>query len=603
MVFAFVLAVVSYYYMSSLPPLEEISLPSEMGSVIFYARDGNELGRLYRENRIPVPYEKIPGGVKLAIVAAEDARFFSHFGIDLRGVARAVWVNLRTGKLSQGGSTITQQLAREVFLTKKKTIDRKIREFFYALALEKNYTKEKILEAYLNRIYFGQGAYGIAAAARVYFQKDLSELELSEIALLAGLPRAPAIYNPFKNPQKIRARRNFILDRMKSLHFISEATAEEAKKKPLGVSAATQWVFGGSIAPYAIAAILDDLNDRYSEDDLLQKGYQIYAPIDLYLQKVANEVIADGLKKAKEQKLRITQGALLAMDSKTGHILALVGGSDFLETQFNRATQAKRHGGSAFKPFVFLTAFEQGFRPDHIFVDEPTSFWVQGEEIYTPKNYDQKFRGEVTLREALKYSINVVAIKLNDVVGPENVVNTMRKAGIHSRVEPVLSLPLGTSDVSLLEMVQSFCTLANQGERVEPIFWLRIVTKDGVILEQKRTFRTRVFDSQNTLTLVRIMQEVIESGTGMNARLPVVAAGKTGTTSDYRDAWFIGFTTRLCVGVWYGNDDNTPMNGVVGGGLPAITWRKFMEKAIQKFPSGDFLEIPPPDATFSAYQQ
>ncbi|MHA2610320.1 MAG: transglycosylase domain-containing protein [bacterium JZ-2024 1] len=601
-VVVFVLSLVSYYYMSTLPPLEEITLPPEMGSAIFYARDGRELGRLYRENRIPVSYDKIPRDVKLAIIAAEDIRFFSHFGIDLRGLARAMWVNLKTRKLSQGGSTITQQLAREVFLTKTKTVDRKIREFFYALALERNYTKEKILEAYLNRIYFGHGAYGIAAAAKVYFQKDLSDLQLHEAALLSALPRAPKIYDPFRNPDKVKARRNYILDQMKRAHFISEQEAEKAKKSPLGVRPGTSLFFGGTIAPYAISAILEDLNDRYTEDELLKNNYKIYTTIDLDLQRKANEVIQEGLKTASERKLRVSEGALLALDAKNGHILALVGGSDFQKTQFNRAIQAKRHGGSAFKPFVFLTAFMQGYHPDLLFVDEPTSFWVQGQEIYTPKNYDNTYRGEVTLREALRYSINIVAIKLNDLVGPENVIQTMKMLGIRSPIEPVLSLPLGTSDVSLLEMVRSFCTLANLGERVEPLLWLKIVSPEGLPVDQKYPSRVKVLDSETVLTLVRIMQEVIESGTGVNARISVPAAGKTGTTSDYRDAWFVGFTPRLCVGVWYGNDDDTPMKGVVGGGLPAITWRKFMEFAIQKYPSSDF-GAPLPASLDSAYQQ
>jgi len=579
-----------YYYLKTLPPVEEIVFPPLEHSSLIYARDGSILASVYLENREPLSYEEIPDTVKLATIAAEDARFFLHRGVDVPSVFRALLANLKSGRFTQGGSTITQQLVRNVFLTRKKTLDRKIREMLFALRVEGKYSKEKILELYLNQIYYGNQAYGIEAAAKTYFRKDVNNLTLDEVALLAGLPRAPAIYDPYKNPDKAKGRRNYILERMAKLNFITPEESEKAGKKPLNLAPKRSALFGGTSAPYFVASLLEDMKERYGGEAVYQGGLKIYTTIDPQLQEWANESIQEGLKEAEKQKRNATQAALVALDARTGYVLAMVGGKNFQESQFNRVTQAKRQAGSAFKPFIYLTALLQGFSPDMILVDEPTTFWVDANTTYSPENYDGKFRGPLTLIDGLKYSVNVMAVKLNDIVGPENAVQVANQMGIESPLEPVLSLPLGTSTVTPLELTTAFCTLANMGEKVRPLSVLRVENDRGEVLEVGKTVRQKVIDEKIVYLLVQMMKKVVEEGTGRGARIPVPAAGKTGTTSDYRDAWFVGFTPRLCVGVWFGNDDNTPTRHLQGGGIPAYTWRWFMSRAITKYPSEDFVK-------------
>ncbi len=581
---------VFFYYMKTLPPVEEIIFPPMEHSSPIYAKDGSILASVYLENREPLSYEEIPDAVKLATIAAEDARFFLHRGVDVLSVFRALLANLKSGRFTQGGSTITQQLVRNVFLTRKKTLDRKIREMLFALLVEGKYSKEKILELYLNQIYYGNQAYGIEAAAKTYFRKDVKNLTLDEVALLVGLPRAPAIYDPYKNPDKAKRRRNYILDRMEKLNFISQQESEIARKRPLHLAPKRSALFGGTSAPYFVASLLEDMKERYGGEAVYRGGLKIFTTIDPQLQEWANESIQEGLKEADKQKRNATQAALVALDARTGYILAMVGGKNFQESQFNRVTQAKRQPGSAFKPFIYLTALLQGLPPDMILVDEPTTFWVDASTTYSPENYDGKFRGPLTLIDGLKYSVNVMAIKLNDIVGPENAVQVAHLAGIESPLEPVLSLPLGTSTVTPLELTTAFCTLANMGERIRPMSVLKVENDRGETLEIAQPVRKKAIDEKMVYLLVQMMKKVVEEGTGRGAKIDAPAAGKTGTTSDYRDAWFVGFTSRLCVGVWFGNDDNTPTHHLQGGGIPAYTWRLFMSRAITKYPSEDFIK-------------
>lgn len=587
--FALILA----YFLHSLPPVETIAFPRLEQSSMIYANDGSELGRAYAENRIPLEYSQMPALVKLASIAAEDQRFFSHKGIDTRGILRALLANLKSGRLrGQGGSTITQQLVRGVFLSRERTFSRKIREMLYAIQVERKYDKERILELYLNQIFFGNNSYGVEAAAKTYFGKDVSDLKLEEIALLAGLPRGPAVYDPYKYPKKALARRQYVLGQMHELGYIADDAYQQAEKAPLKLAPKRPSLYGGTIAPYFVSAVVDDLKDTYGEGDLLQGKLRVVTPLDKDLQGYANDAITQGLARAKAMKQNASQAALLALDANTGHVLAMVGGDNYLTSPYNRAYQSKRHAGSTFKPFVYLTALMQGYTPDLVLVDEPTTFWVgvNDRQVYSPKNYDGLNRGEITLADALKMSINVIAVKLNDIVGPENVVPVMRAAGIESPVEPVLSLPLGTSDVSLMELTRAFCTFGKMGVRITPIMILKVRDQNGDVLEENKPVSEQVLPADQVYTLVTLMKRVIdeEGGTGQGARIAVPAAGKTGTTSDFRDAWFVGFTPRLCVGVWFGNDDNTFMNKMTGGSTPAYTWRLFMEQAVKKYPSGDF---------------
>ncbi|MHA2621558.1 MAG: transglycosylase domain-containing protein [bacterium JZ-2024 1] len=577
------------YYLYTLPPLEEIKIPVLENPTTFYGRGQVLIARLYTINRVPKPLEEISPYIKQAFIAIEDQRFYAHHGVDFKALLRSTWANVRSGRIVQGGGTITSQLARNAFLSHRRTFDRKLREIVLALALEKKYTKDKILEAYLNLIYFGNGVYGVESAAQLYFEKSARDVTLEEAALLAAIPRGPKYYDPYTNPKRARERRDYILKRIAELGMISEKEAERARKKKMVLAPKRALVFGGTEAPYFVAAILNVLKKDYSEE-FVYRGLRIETGLHPRLQRVANRVIAEGLAEAQRRKLNAHQAALVAMDAETGDVLALVGGSDFLKTPFERITQAHRQVGSAFKPFVYYAALKEGFSPDDTLVDERTRFFVMSGTYYEPKNFDHRYRGVVTLWDALKHSINVVAIKLNDAIGPEKAIEAAHSAGIESLLQPVLSLPLGTSEVTPLELTRSFCTIANLGTRVKPRLFTRVLDSRGALLKEIPVVREPALDPDITFTLVQMMKKVITEGTGRGASIGVPTAGKTGTTSDYRDAWFVGFTPRVCATVWFGNDDNTPMNRMTGGTLPAPVWRNFMLEAIREFPAGDFGE-------------
>jgi penicillin-binding protein 1A len=577
------------YYLHTLPPLEEIKIPALENPTTFYGRGQVLIARLYTINRVPKPLSEISPYIKQAFVAIEDQRFYAHRGVDFKALLRSTWANIRSWRIVQGGGTITSQLARNAFLSHQRTIDRKLREIVLALALEKKYSKDKILEAYLNIIYFGNGVYGVEAASELYFQKPAKEVTLEEAALLAAIPRGPRWYDPFANPQRAKERRDYILKRMADLQMISEKDADAARKKKLKTAPKRALIFGGTEAPYFVAAILNVLKKEYAED-FVYRGLRIETGLHPRLQRVANKVIAEGLAEAERRKLMASQAALVAMDAESGDVLALVGGSDFLKTPFDRITQAHRQVGSAFKPFVFYAALKEGFSPDDTFIDERTKFYVMADTFYEPKNFDHRFRGMISLWQALEQSVNVIAIKLNDVVGPEKAIEAARAAGIESALQPVLSLPLGTSDVTPLELTRGFCTLANLGVRVKPRLFQRALDSRGALLKEVPVTRENALDPKTTRVLVEMMKRVMTQGTGRGANIGVPAAGKTGTTSDHRDAWFVGFTPRICATVWFGNDDNTPMKRMTGGTLPAPVWRNFMLEAIKDFPAGDFGE-------------
>ncbi|MGQ0550364.1 MAG: transglycosylase domain-containing protein [Armatimonadota bacterium] len=552
-----------------------------------YADGGELIASLFRENRQVVPLTDVPPIIRQAVLAIEDERFYSHRGVDPRAIARALWRNVREAELVEGASTITQQLARTVFLTQERAIGRKVSEILLAIEIERRLTKEEILERYLNQVYFGQGAYGIEMAARVYFGKPVKNVTLPEAALLAGLLRAPSLYSPYRNFAGAKQRQEAVLTKMASLGFISTeeaATARVAKVTLVPPNAS----LAGIRAPYFVSFILARLLETYGEDMVYKGGLKVYTTLDTRMQALAEKAVRTGIANGQKRKLNIGQAALVAVDPNTGAVRAMIGGTDFEASQFNRAWQARRQPGSAFKPFVYTTAIDRGIPPTRVIDDSPLTFKIPGTKDWSPKNYDRRFSGPVTLRRALEKSINVPAVRMLSEVGPDQVIEHAKKMGIESPLQPHLSLALGTAEVTPLEMATAFSTLANGGLRVRPMSIVKVTDARGKVLEEHRPLRGVGLRADVAYVMTDILKGVILHGTGTAAAIGRPAAGKTGTTDDYRNAWFIGYTPHLSTAVWVGNDDNTPMRRVVGGGIPAETWAAFMRPALAKYPATDW---------------
>ncbi|HEV8338741.1 MAG TPA: PBP1A family penicillin-binding protein [bacterium] len=547
-----------------------------------YAATGELVASLYRENRVTVGLGGVPPHVRRAVIAVEDARFYEHRGVDLVGTTRAVWHNVRAGRVIEGGSTITQQLARLLFLTPERVLSRKLTEMAIALEIERRLTKNEILERYLNEIYFGQGAYGIEMASRIYFGKRARQLSLPEGAMLAGIIRAPSLYTPFRNFAAARARQEVVLDRMVTLGMITPAQAAEAMRVRLTLNPSPGAGLVGMRAPYFVSYILPQLLERFGEEQVYRGGLEIITTLDPQLQALAEKVVRQGVARGLASRLRTSQAALVAIDPRTGHVRAMIGGVDFAESQFNRAWQAQRQPGSAFKPFIYTTALADGVPPTRILQDTPITFTFPGTKPYKPKNYDGRFRGPITLRRAVEQSINIPAVKMLNELGTDRVVEMAQRMGIASPLHPHLSLALGTADVTPLEMASAYGTLANMGVRVRPIALLKVTDASGKVLYEASSERVAALSPEVAYLMTDILKGVIARGTGRAAGLGRPAAGKTGTTDDYRNAWFIGYTPQLSTAVWVGNDDNAPMRRVVGGGLPAQIWAAFMKPALAK---------------------
>lgn len=562
-----------------------------------YGANGELIASLFRENRQIVPLTEIPPVLRQAVLAIEDERFFSHKGVDPRGIIRALWRNVREGELVEGGSTITQQLARNLFLTQERTVSRKISEILLAVEIERRLTKEEILERYLNQVYFGQGAYGVEMAARVYFGKPVKAVTLPEAALLAGLIRAPSIYSPYRNLALARQQQGIVLSRMATLGYISTEESAQARAARITLAPASNAGLSGMRAPYFVSYILPRLIEAYGEDRVYKGGLQVYTTLDPRLQAAAEKAMRNGLDAAKQSRLNVTQGALVAVDPATGAVRAMIGGVDFASSQFNRAWQARRQPGSAFKVFVYTAAIAAGVPPTRILEDSPVTYKIVGAPDWSPRNYDRTFAGPVTLRRALEKSINVPAARMIHEIGPQKVADTARAMGIESPLAPHLSLALGSADVTPLEMATAFGTLANGGLRVEPMPILKVTDAKGKILEEHRPRRQLALGPDVSYIMIDILKGVIARGTGTAAAIGKPAAGKTGTTDDYRNAWFIGFTPRLSAAVWVGNDDNTPTNRVTGGMIPARIWGAFMKVATAQDPPDDWA---PPDGVVVA---
>jgi penicillin-binding protein 1A len=547
-----------------LPPIQSLEIPKRPPTIRIVGLGGQVIATRGDMPGTSVPLSELPPYLPKAFIAIEDRRFYHHFGIDPIGVARALYANVVHRGVAQGGSTITQQLAKNLFLTQERTIERKIQEAVLALWLERKYSKQQILDVYLNRMYFGAGAYGVEAAARRYFNKSARHVTLAEAAMLAGLVKSPSRLAPTRNPDGAERRARVVLSAMADAKMISHAAAVAALRKP--VTVATQ---SASSANYVADWIMDVLNERVGR---VEEDLTVETSIDPALQATAEAALTDELAQ-KGKKYGVGQGAVVAM-SPDGAVRALVGGRNYSESQFNRAVSAKRQPGSAFKPFVYLTALERGLTPDTIREDRPIS--VRG---WRPENYEHAYAGPVTLMQALAHSLNTVAVRLTLEVGPKAVVKTAYRLGIASKLEPNASIALGTSEVSLMEMVGAYSVFANGGFAVSPHVIERVRTGAGktLYISDRQDFG-RIVDPGVIAMMNTMLHETVRSGTATHASVPGwTAAGKTGTSQDFRDAWFIGYTAHLVTGVWFGNDDGTPTHRMTGGSLPVDVWNRVMQ--------------------------
>ncbi len=671
-------------YVQDLPTLDALAQYSPSLVTTLYSDEDEPFASFFEQRRILVSLDKMPRSLIEALLATEDARFYSHRGIDPRGIARAVLANLRSLRLAEGGSTITQQLAKVLFLTPEKSLARKIKEVLLAVQIEREYPKDKILELYLNQVYFGHGAYGVEAAAQTYFGKSVHELNLAEAAMLAGLPRAPNRYSPIVDKQRARQRRRVVLQRMVEEGFITTEQAKAVAGVPFDERAFTAV---RSRAPYFVEYVRLYLEERYGSYAIYHGGMKVYTTLSLRLQEAAEQSLIQGLREIDQQKgvrlagegptprvssrrpgqplrpglvvegviqhvspqgitvvvdaysgeisfkamrlpegqraaaafhpddrvlvrvegvdaarktLRLTlaqepemEGASLALDPRTGQIKAMVGGYDFARSKFNRTTQARRQPGSAFKPFVYAAAFDLGLTPSTIFEDSPVSFatTIEGEyQEWSPENYDQTFRGPVTLRQGLEHSINVIAVKLLETIGVGAATQMAHRLGIQSPLRGELGLALGTSEVTMLEMVSAYGTLAAGGVRTPPSAIRRILDNRGRVLEEHFPEGQSVLRPATVTILTHVLEGVAERGTGRRARaLGRPLAVKTGTTQDAADAWLLGYSPSLVAGVWIGYDTVRSLGAHETAATLALPiWMQFMRVALDGSPPEAF---------------
>ena len=574
--------------MNTKPDLANDILPPASSQI--YDINGNEIANVHAaENRRPVKIEQVPKDLQNAFVAVEDNRFYEHSGVDPRGIMRALYANIRGRGVSEGGSTITQQLAKNAYLTQDRTITRKIQEVFLALQLERQYTKQEILEMYLNQIYFGQGAYGVQAAAQTYFGKDVDKLTLNECAMLAGIPKSPNYYSPANNMQAAQARKAVVLDQMAKYGYIANSQAQKTKQEQLTLVKPVAKEKDNTAA-YFIDYVTQTLIDKYGADAVYKEGLKIYTTLDMDMQKAAEAAVKKlPTYRTDGNGVQQPQAAIVAIDPHNGYIKAMVGGRG--TDQFNRATMAVRQPGSAFKPFVFAAALEEHFTPNTVINDAPID--IGG---WRPQNDSGSFSGKVTMREVAQHSINVPTVKIAQKIGIDKPIYYAQAMGISTFVldgaqnDKQLATALGgmTKGVTPLEITSAYGTFANKGVHVEPVVIVKVLDRNGKVLEQYEPKQNSVISANSAAELTDMLQTVIKNGTGRKADIGRPAAGKTGTTSNYHDAWFVGYTPDLVAGVWMGNDDNTPMHGVMGGQLPAEIWKAFMQKALAQTPAKNF---------------
>ena len=562
-----------------------------------YSADRELLTELFLEKRDPVPLQQIPKDLTAALVATEDRKFYTHSGVDIKGIARAIIRDIQAGRFVEGASTITQQLAKTLFLTPRKTIVRKIKEAILAFQLERRYTKDEILELYLNQVYFGSGAYGVQSAAEIFFGKHVQELNLAECALIAGMPKSPSRYSPLVNRDLAQDRRNVVLKQMLSVKIISRDQYDQAINTPILLRERSRRL---NRAPYFVEYVQKNLESILGASNLYKSGLSIFTTLDLDFQDAAQAAVDDGLKilQARMQRNRVPdpypQAALVCLDINSGGILAMVGGRDFFESPFNRAIAAKRQPGSAFKPLVYAYAIEQGFSQNAMILDAPVIYRSADRHIdWQPENFSGKYLGEITMRMALAVSQNIPAVRLIEMLGPQSVAQFAHRLGIESNLEPSLSLALGTSEVSLLNLTAAYAAFPRSGKWVEPFGIVEVTDHRGRTVWRARPQKRLVMSRESAAIITDMLEAVVLEGTGRRARaLQITVGGKTGTTNNYRDALFIGFSPSISAGVWVGQDSGSPMGDMETGARAALPiWMQFMKTALADG-SKQFFDIP-----------
>lgn len=572
------LALGAYMRVQSLPDVSTLQNfnPNERTEIV--TTGGVVLKQVFgEENRKVVLLKDLPQYVSEAVLAIEDARFKEHTGVDPVGILRAFKANLDSNEAVQGGSTITQQVVKNLFLTPERSYARKAAEAVLSVQVDQTFSKEQILELYLNLIYLGHNAYGIEAASETYFGKSAKDLQLHEAAMIAGLIRGPEMFSPYRNYALSKKHQVTVLNKMVEYGYVDSATAEAAKKEPIKL-----WgIRRGMQYPYFTSYVMHYLKQKFSATDLETQGYRITTTLDIKNQDAMKTVLWNHLERLK--RANVEQGAMVTIDAKTGHVLAMIGGTDFGKSEFNRSFQAQRQTGSSFKPFVYVTGFENGMTPYSTEVDGPVVYRTGPGTSWSPQNYGRNYKGTVSLRSALMGSINVVAVKVMDKVGIDKVIEMTKRLGIKSEVRPYLSSALGASEITPLEMAHAYAAFANDGVQMEESPILKIEDKFGnVILDNTQPKGKKVLDQDVVRALNHSLLAVVNAGTGAAARISGhQVAGKTGTTSSHKDAWFMGFTPHYVTAVWVGNDTPTRMYGATGGGFCAPIWREYMAEVLK----------------------
>jgi len=590
-------------YRSDLPRVQELQDYRPNVITELYSDDGRTVGSFALERRVIIGHDEIPKRLRDALIATEDKNFESHWGVDVAGVARAVVKAAMGGGRIRGTSTITQQLSRLCFLTAEKSFKRKFQEFLFSIQIERFYTKSQILTLYCNQVPLGHRTYGFEAAAQFYFSKNLKDLSLDRIAVLAALPAIAHLGSPMRMEERVRGRRNYVLRRMVAEGKITRAEAEAAGQEPLGLQIASR---ESELAPYFAEEVRKYLAETYGFRTVRERGLRAYTTLNLDMQAAAVEALAGGLEAYERRHGRggvetngkpKVQGALVAIDNASGEIKAMVGGHDFGRSKFNRATQAYRQPGSAFKPFVYTLALEEGMTPEDLIEDQPISF-PGSDGTWSPRNYDGKFEGPITLRRAFARSRNIPAVRLADRFGIDQVLRTARRFGISGPgLAPYLPVALGAGEVTLLEMTSAYSAYGNDGVRVTPRYLRKVTDYEGATREEQLVEASDVASRETARAMVTLLQSVVEEGTARRARvLDRAVAGKTGTTNDYTDAWFIGLTPSLTCGVWVGFDRKRSLGrGETGGRAALPIWIEFIrqvtrQEAAEEFPSQTPLE-------------
>lgn len=585
-----------FYFNKDLPDIEKLKNYKPNTITKIYSEEGEVIGEFFIEKREVIPIHRIPKHLIYAFIAGEDARFFEHKGIDYLAIIRAFIKNIFSGEIVQGGSTITQQVVKSILLSSERSLVRKIKEAILAYRIEKYLTKEEILFLYLNQIYLGHGAYGVATASKEYFGKEVEDLSLAESALLAGLPQAPTKYSPYQHPEQAKKRQIYILVRMFEEGFITYSELIKALQTNLSFKS-RPYPFLGK-APYFVEYVKKYLEEKYGKEALYKDGLQVYTTINMKFQKKAQEALESGLREIEERQRyynldsKTLEGAIICFELETAYIKAMVGGRDYKKSQFNRVIQARRKTGSAFKPIIYASAIDKGYTPSTIILDSPITFEWSGKK-WKPKNFEDKYYGPTTLRNALALSLNTVTVRITKDIGIEYIKEYAKKLGIKSPLCSDLSLALGSSSVSLFELTKGYAVFANQGKIFNPIFIKRIIDRDGNILEENpEIFREKqeVISPQTAYMMTYLLEGVVQNGTGWRAKVlgrPV--AGKTGTTDNFLDAWFIGYTPEYITGVWIGFDEEISIGeGETGAKAALPIWVNFMQEILKDKPVKDF---------------